>query len=286
MKLYPIETGNFKLDGGAMFGIVPKSLWEKVYPCDGKNLCNWSMRCLLIVDGDKKILIDNGIGDKQDEKFLRHYYLNNENTLEKSLAKYGFTTDDITDTILTHLHFDHCGGSIRYNKDKTNYELTFKNATYWTSKNQLNLALQANRRESVSFLKENILPIKESGHLRLIEKDCEILPNIIVKLFDGHTEGQLIPHINFNGRTITFMADLLPSTAHIPMPWIMAYDTQPLITLKDKERFYKDALENDYILFFEHDLYNECCTLQQTEKGVRVKDTFSLEKLIEGVATF
>ncbi len=277
MKLYPIETGNLKLDGGAMFGIIPKTLWEKVYPCDEKNLCNWSMRCLLVVDGDRKILIDNGIGDKQDEKFLRHYYLNGNDTLEKSLAKYGFSPDDITDMILTHLHFDHCGGSIKYNKGKTDYELTFKNATYWISKKQFIWAIQPNRRESASFLKENILPIEESGHLKLIEKDCEILPNISVKLFDGHTEGQVIPHINYHGRTIVFMADLLPSTAYIPMPWIMAYDTQPLITLKDKERFYKNALKNDYTLFFEHDLYNECCTLHETEKGVRVKETFTLE---------
>jgi glyoxylase-like metal-dependent hydrolase (beta-lactamase superfamily II) len=277
MKLYPIETGNLKLDGGAMFGIIPKTLWEKVYPCDEKNLCNWSMRCLLVVDGDRKILIDNGIGDKQDEKFLRHYYLNGNDTLEKSLAKYGFSPDDITDMILTHLHFDHCGGSIKYNKGKTDYELTFKNATYWISKKQFIWAIQPNRRESASFLKENILPIEESGHLKLIEKDCEILPNISVKLFDGHTEGQVIPHINYHGRTIVFMADLLPSTAHIPMPWIMAYDIQPLVTLKDKERFYKNALKNDYTLFFEHDLYNECCTLHETEKGVRVKETFTLE---------
>lgn len=277
MKLYPIETGNLKLDGGAMFGIIPKTLWEKVYPCDEKNLCNWSMRCILVVDGDKKILIDNGIGEKQDEKFLRHYYLNGNDTLEKSLEKYGFSPDDITDMILTHLHFDHCGGSIKYNKDKTAYEPAFKNATYWISKKQFIWAIQPNRRESASFLKENILPIEESGHLKLIEKDCEILPNISVNLFDGHTQGQVIPHINYNGRTIVFMADLLPSTAHIPMPWIMAYDTQPLVTLKDKERFYKDALKNDYTLFFEHDLYNECCTLHETEKGVRVKETFTLE---------
>ncbi len=283
MKIYPIETGNLKLDGGAMFGIIPKTLWEKVYPCDEKNLCNWSMRCLLVVDGDRKILIDNGIGDKQDEKFLRHYYLNGDDTLEKSLAKYGFSTDDITDMILTHLHFDHCGGSIKYDKDKTDYELAFKNATYWISKKQFNWAIQPNRRESASFLKENILPIEESGNLKLIKKDCEILPNISVKLFDGHTEGQVIPHINYHGRTIVFMADLLPSTAHIPMPWIMAYDTQPLVTLKDKERFYKDALKNDYTLFFEHDLYNECCTLHETEKGVKVKETFTLEEFKQKV---
>lgn len=279
MKLYKIETGNFKLDGGAMFGIIPKTLWNKVYPSEEKNLCNWSMRCLLIVDGDRKILIDNGLGDKLDDKFLRHYYLNGNDTLKKSLAKYGFSTDDITDMILSHLHFDHCGGNTKYNKDKTAYELSFKNATYWISKKQYNWAMQPNRMEKASFLKENILPVKESGHLRLIEEDCDILPNISVKLFDGHTEGQVIPHINYHGRTVVFMADLLPSIAHIPMPWIMAYDTQPLITLKDKERFYKNALENNYILFFEHDIYYECCTIHETEKGVRVKETFTLEEL-------
>ena len=283
MEIYPIETGNLKLDGGAMFGVVPKTLWQKLYPCDENNLCNWAMRCLLIVDEDRKILIDNGIGDKQDEKFLKHYYINGDNDLESSLAKYGFTPDDITDMILTHLHFDHCGGSIKYADNKKDFELAFKNANYWVSKKQYNWAVEPNHRENASYFKENILPIEESGHLKLIEKECEILPNISVKLFDGHTDGQVIPYINYHGKTIAFMADLLPATAHIPMPWIMAYDTRPLITLKDKERFYKDVLENDITLFFEHDLYNECCTLQKTEKGVRVKETFSLKDFIEMV---
>ena len=283
MKIYPIETGNLKLDGGAMFGVVPKTLWQKLYPCDENNLCNWAMRCLLIVDEDRKILIDNGIGDKQDEKFLKHYYINGGNDLESSLAKYGFTPDDITDMILTHLHFDHCGGSIKYADNKKDFELAFKNANYWVSEKQYNWAVEPNHRERASYLKENILPIEESGHLKLIEEECEILPNISVKLFDGHTDGQVIPYINYHGKTIAFMADLLPATAHIPMPWIMAYDTRPLITLKDKERFYKDVLENDITLFFEHDLYNECCTLQKTEKGVRVKETFSLKDFIERI---
>jgi glyoxylase-like metal-dependent hydrolase (beta-lactamase superfamily II) len=279
MKLYPIETGNLKLDGGAMFGVVPKSLWNKVYPADEKNLCNWAMRCLLIVDGDRKILIDNGIGDKQNEDFLRHYYLNGDDTLEKSLAKYGYTPDDITDMILSHLHFDHCGGSIKYSPDKTEFKLAFKNATYWVSKPQYEWAIQPNRREGASYLKENILPIEESGHLKLIEKETEILPNIFVRLFNGHTEGQIIPIIKATNKTIAYMADLLPSTAHIPMPWVMAYDTKPLVTFKDKERFYKEALEGDYILFFEHDIINECCTLQETKKGVRVKETFELKEV-------
>jgi len=277
MKLYSIETGNLKLDGGAMFGVVPKSLWQKVYPGDENNLCNWAMRCLLVIDGNRKILIDNGIGDKQNEDFLRHYYLNGDDTLEKSLAKFGYTPDDITDMILTHLHFDHCGGSIKYSADKTNFELAFKNATYWTSKQQYEWAINPNRREGASFLKENILPIEQSGHLKLVEKDTEIFPGIKLELFHGHTEGQIIPVIKTNGKTIAFMADLLPSTAHIPMPWVMAYDTKPLFTFKDKERFYKEAIEGDYILFFEHDIYHECCTIQETKKGIRVKETFKLK---------
>jgi glyoxylase-like metal-dependent hydrolase (beta-lactamase superfamily II) len=281
MKLYPILSGNLKLDGGAMFGVVPKVMWQKVYPADENNLGNWAMRCLLIEDEDRLILIDNGIGDKQGQNFLKHYYLNGDDTLEGSLKKNGFKPEDITDVVLTHLHFDHCGGSIKYNEDGKSYELAFPNATYWTSREQYNWATDPNQREKASYLKENILPIEESGHLKLIEQEVEFLPNITAKLYHGHTEGQLIPHINFNGRTVVFMADLMPAAAHIPMPWIMAYDVRPLQTLKDKERFYKEALENSYVLFFEHDLYNECATLQQTEKGVRVKETFDLKDIGE-----
>jgi len=280
MNLFAIETGNLKLDGGAMFGVVPKTLWSKAYPADENNLCNWAMRCLLIVDEDRKILIDNGIGDKQDWNFLRHYYLNGEDTLEGSLAKAGCTKDDITDVILTHLHFDHCGGSVVWNHQRTGYKLAFPNAAYWVSRQQYRWAVESNHRESASYLKENILPIEESGHLKLIEEEGDILPDITIKLYHGHTEGQAIPHINYHGRTVVFVADLLPSAAHVPMPWIMAYDTRPLETLKDKERFYKEAVENDYILFLEHDLYNECCTLEMTDKGVRVKDKFNIEKLL------
>jgi glyoxylase-like metal-dependent hydrolase (beta-lactamase superfamily II) len=280
MKLIPIETGNFKLDGGAMFGVVPKVLWNKVYPADENNLCNWSMRCLLVVDGDRKTLIDNGIGEKQEEKWLKHYYLNGNDTLEKSLAKAGFEAEDITDVILTHMHFDHCGGSVKWKDDKSGYELAFPNATYWTSQKQFDWATKPNRREKASFLKENILPIQESGHLKLIDKEGEFIPNITFKLYDGHTGGQVIPHIKADGKTVVFMADLMPAAAHIPMPWIMAYDTRPLQTLKDRERFYNEAIENDYILFFEHDIYNEACTLHETEKGVRVKEAGKLSKFI------
>ena len=280
MKLYPIETGNFKLDGGAMFGVVPKVLWSKAYACDENNLCNWSMRCLLVVDGDRKILIDNGIGEKQDEKWLKHYYLNGDATLEGSLVDVGFTPYDITDVILTHMHFDHCGGSVKWNNDRTGYELAFPNATYWTSRQQFEWATNPNRREKASFLKENILPIQESGQLKLIDEEGEYLPNITFKLYDGHTNGQLIPHIKYNGKTVVFMADLMPSAAHIPMPWIMAYDTKPLQTLKDRERFYEEALAEDYILFFEHDINNEAGTLFNTEKGVRINRSGKLEEFL------
>ena len=279
MNLFPIETGNLKLDGGAMFGVVPKSLWQKQYPADENNLCNWAMRCLLIQDEDRLVLIDNGIGEKQDHNFLRHYHLNGDATLENSLAELGFKPSDITDMILTHLHFDHCGGSIRLNEDHTAYELAFPNATYWVSRAQYEWATDPNHRESASYLKENIFPIEESGHLKLIEEEGEILPNISVRIFNGHTEGQVIPLINYHGRTIAFVADLLPAATHIPMPWIMAYDTKPLVTLDDKSRFYNEAIPNDFILFFEHDLYNECCTLEETPKGVRVKETFKLAEI-------
>jgi len=279
MKLYSIETGNLKLDGGAMFGVVPKVMWSKKYPADENNLINLAMRCLLVVDGDRKILIDNGIGEKQDEKFLKHFHLNGEHTLESSLAKIGFSKDDITDMVLTHLHFDHTGASIEWNKDRTQLIPAFKNANYWVSKAQWEWATKPNKREKASFLGENIQPMEESGQLKIIEKEGMLFPNFMVKFFNGHTDGQVIPHINYNGRTVVFMADLLPSTAHIPIPWVMAYDTRPLLTLQEKEQFYKEAIENDYILFFEHDIFHECCTLEQTEKGPGLKDTFRLEDL-------
>jgi glyoxylase-like metal-dependent hydrolase (beta-lactamase superfamily II) len=237
------------------------------------------MRCLLVVDGNRKILIDNGIGSKQDEKFLKHYYLNGDDTLEKSLANLGFTKDDITDMILTHLHFDHTGGSIEWNHDKSQLVPAFKNAKYWVSQAQWEWATKPNNREKASFLAENIFPMQESGQLNIVEEEGEIYPNFNIKFFNGHTDGQMIPHINYNGRTVVFMADLLPSTVHIPIPWVMAYDTRPLITLKEKELFFKEAIEKDFVLFFEHDLYHECCTLQDTSKGPRFKESFELKDI-------
>jgi glyoxylase-like metal-dependent hydrolase (beta-lactamase superfamily II) len=276
MELYPINTGNLKLDGGAMFGVVPKVIWGKVYPSDENNLCNWAMRCLLVVEGDRKILIDCGIGNKQSEKFFANYHLNGEDSLDGSLAALGFTVDDITDVILTHLHFDHAGGAVRWNDDRTDYEVTFKNATYYTSRQQWEWATSPNNREKASFLKENILPIRENGRLELIEGDRELFPNVEVRIFNGHTEGQVIPLIRYNGKTVVFMADLLPSAAHIPLPWVMSYDTRPLITLTEKEAFLGEAAQNGYILFLEHDLYRECCTVEATEKGIRLKEAFPL----------
>lgn len=278
MEIYSIPTGNFKLDGGAMFGVVPKSMWSKVYPADENNLCSWAMRCLLVVDGERKILIDNGIGDKQDPKFLGHFHLHGEDTLEKSLAKHGYTTGDITDMVLTHLHFDHTGGSIIWNADKSALIPAFKNAKYWVSKAQWEWAVNPNNREKASFLKENIMPMQESGQMHVVEHEGEIYPGFSFKIFNGHTNGQLIPHIKYKGKTIVYMGDLLPSTAHIPMPWVMAYDTRPLITLDEKKVFFKEAIENDYTLFFEHDIFNECCNLTQTEKGPRLNAAFSLEE--------
>lgn len=276
MKLFSINTGNLKLDGGAMFGVVPKMIWGKLYPSDENNLCNWSMRCLLIETDDKKILIDCGIGDKQSEKFFANYYLNGDDNLDASLAKVGFTVNDITDVILTHLHFDHCGGAVRWNEDRTDYVPTFKNATYITSKAQWEWATNPNNREKASFLKENILPIMEKGKINLVDSDGELFPGISIRIFNGHTDGQVIPFVTYKDKTVVYMADLLPSSAHIPLPYVMSYDTRPLITLKEKEAFMNEAAKNGYVLFFEHDLYRECCTVQETEKGVRMKDSFKL----------
>ena len=280
MNLHVINTGNLKLDGGAMFGVVPKVMWSKIYPCDENNLCNWSMRCLLIEDGDHRILIDCGIGDKQNEKFFSNYYLNGDDSLHKSLAAAGFTADDITDVILSHLHFDHCGGAVSWNEERTDYVPTFKNAMYWTSRQQWEWAVNPNNREKASFLKENFLPIREKGKLSLVEKDTEIYPGIMLRLFFGHTEGQVIPQIRYGDKTIVFVADLLPAASHIPLPYVMAYDTKPLITLDEKEAFLTEAVKNGYILFLEHDLYNECCTVKMTEKGFRVNETFPLAAVL------
>ena len=278
MKLYTINTGYFKLDGGAMFGVVPKSMWNKLNPADDNNMCTWALRCLLIEDGGRLMLVDNGIGDKQDAKFMGHYYLHGDDTLDKSLAKHGFNRDDITDVFLTHLHFDHCGGSIK--KEGEKFVPAFKNAIYWSNERHWNWATAPNEREKASFLKENILPIQESGQLKFVENSLEdLMGNIEIVQAFGHTDAMMLPKIQYKGKSIVFMADLLPSAAHIPIPFIMGYDMFPLTTLIEKKSFLKEAQENDYVLFFEHDPLIECCSLQLTEKGVRPKDYFNLSEL-------
>lgn len=297
MKLHTIDTELFKLDGGAMFGVVPKTIWHKLNPADENNMCTWAMRLLLIEDGDRLILVDTGIGNKQNDRFFSHYYLHGNATLNSSLAAKGFSTDDITDVLLTHLHFDHCGGAIVRNGDKL--EPAFKNAVYWSTQQHWNAAIEPNDREKASFLKENILPIQESGQLQFISHYTELhgepglytayppFADIPVRFTDtisilftsGHTQAMMLPQLQYKGRTIVYMADLLPSVAHLPIPYIMAYDMRPETTLFEKKFFLNKAVANDYILFFEHDPVNECCTLQETEKGVRVKELFKLEDI-------
>ncbi|MEO6813195.1 MAG: MBL fold metallo-hydrolase [Ginsengibacter sp.] len=280
MKLYSINAGHFKLDGGAMFGVVPKSMWKKLNPPDENNMCNWAMRCMLVEDEGRLILIDNGMGNKQDEKFFGHYFLNGNETLEKSLGKYGFGKEDITDVFLTHLHFDHCGGSIE--KEGEKLVPAFKNATYWSNEKHWHWATVPNDREKASFLKENILPIKESGKLKFIETNEgeEFSKNFNIRFVNGHTESMMLPQIKYKNKTIIYMADLLPSMAHIPIPYIMAYDTRPLETLKEKKSFLSEAQQKDFILFFEHDAEIECCNLQLTDRGVRSKEIFKLEDVL------
>jgi glyoxylase-like metal-dependent hydrolase (beta-lactamase superfamily II) len=286
MKLYSINTGYFKLDGGAMFGVVPKTIWNGINPADENNLCSWALRCLLIEDGNRLILVDNGNGNKQDENFFRHYHLHGDDTLDKSLAKYGFHRDDITDAFLTHLHFDHCGGSIMREGNKL--VPAFKNAVYWSNEQHWRTATHPNDREKASFLKENILPIQESGKLKFVEINnnesgrlsvTRFSENISIFFVDGHTEKMMLPRINYNGKTIVYMADLLPSQGHIPIPYVMAYDMFPLTTMNEKKMFLKEAFENGYILFFEHDPKYECCDLQQTERGIRPKNFFKLDEI-------
>jgi glyoxylase-like metal-dependent hydrolase (beta-lactamase superfamily II) len=279
MKLYTIDTGFFKLDGGAMFGVVPKSIWQRTNPADANNMCTWAMRCLLIEDGNRLILIDNGIGNKQDEKFFSHYYLHGDATLDSSLAKHGFHRDDITDVFLTHLHFDHCGGSIIREGDKL--VPAFKNATFWSNAEHWQWATEPNDREKASFLKENILPIRESGQLKFIEQreNIAFTDNFQVRFVHGHTDAMMLPQLRYKDQTILYMADLLPSIGHLPIPYVMSYDMFPLTTLGEKKRFFQEAADNQYILFLEHDSQHECCKLQMTEKGIRAGETFSLSEI-------
>jgi glyoxylase-like metal-dependent hydrolase (beta-lactamase superfamily II) len=283
MKIYPIETGLFKLDGGAMFGVVPKTLWQKTNPADDNNLCTWSMRCLLIEDGNRLILIDTGIGDKQSEKFFSHYHLMDTKTLEQSLNKLGFGLDQITDVFLSHLHFDHCGGAIQWNNDRTSLAPVFKNAIYWSTENHWKWATEPNPREKASFLAENILPLQESGQLQFVNREGNYTKNVFknfdVLFVDGHTESMMVPHIHYKEKTLVFMADLLPSVGHIPLPYVMGYDTRPLLTMDEKKLFLDTAAEKELVLFLEHDSVNECCTVEATEKGVRLKESFTFNSI-------
>lgn len=284
MRLFSINAGHFKLDGGAMHGVVPKSMWQKANPADENNMCSWAMRCLLIEHGNYKILVDTGMGTKQDEKFFSFYHPHGEDSIEKNLAKHGFSVDDITDVFLTHLHFDHCGGAIK--KDGDALIAAFPKAYYWTHEAQWATALQPNDRERASFLKENILPIEQTGQLRLIETHDggEWLENINVRIVNGHTDSMMLPQINYNGTTILFCADLIPSVAHISMPWVMAYDMRPVDTLREKKKILTEAAMNKWVLFFEHDPNVECCTLQEVDGRIKVKETFKLEQLDEILA--
>lgn len=284
MKLYPIEAGHFKLDGGAMFGVVPKSLWQRTNPADSNNMIDIAARCLLIEDGNRLILIDTGMGDKQSDKFFGYYYLWGDYSLDKSLAKYGFHRDDITDVFMTHLHFDHCGGSVQWNKDRTGYEPAFKNAYFWSNPDHWQWATKPNRRERASFLKENILPMEESGQLKFVSLPEDFILKNSALSFDvffasGHTDKQMIPMIRYKDKTICFMADLLPTAGHLPIPFVMGYDTRPLLTLDEKEHFLNLAADNAYYLFLEHDAHNQIITVKHTEKGVRLDNVFTCEDM-------
>lgn len=277
MRLYSIDTGFFKLDGGAMFGVVPKSLWQRTNPADENNLCTWANRLLLIEDGDRLTLVDTALGDKQDSKFFGHYHLHGDDTLDTSLARHGFHRDDITDVVLTHLHFDHCGGAIKREGDLL--VPAFKNARFWSNEKHWQWAINPNPREKASFLKENILPIQESGQLHFLKEGQAYSDHIHMRYAHGHTEAMMLPQISYKGKTILYMADLLPSVGHIPLPYVMGYDVRPLVTMDERQAYWEEIVDNDYILMLEHDPVNECCTLQRTEKGIRVKDVFKLSEV-------
>lgn len=279
MKIHVLNTGYFKLDGGAMFGVVPKTIWNNLNPADENNLCTWAMRCLLIENDNRLILVDTGIGNKQDKKFFGHYHLTDIQSIDTLLSKFNYSSSDITDVFLTHLHFDHCGGAI----SKTGDQLVpaFPNATYWSNERHWKWATEPNEREKASFLKENILPIQDSGKLKFIDhaEGIKFTSDISIRFVNGHTDAMMLPQINYKGRIIVYAADLIPSTGHIPLPYVMAYDMFPLITLQEKKLFLKEAAENNYILFFEHDAQNECCELSQTERGIKAGKTFTLAEI-------
>jgi glyoxylase-like metal-dependent hydrolase (beta-lactamase superfamily II) len=280
MQIKVIHTGNFKLDGGAMFGTVPKSIWNKINPADDNNLCNWAMRCLVLEDGNRRILIDNGVGDKQDEKFFSFLHLNGNHSLKNSLHQVGLDFQDITDVILTHLHFDHCGGSVYYDNFSEKYKLSFPNAKYWVVEDHWNHAMYPNVRERPSFLKENFTPIEELGHLNFIDVNTPISTNVKGFLSNGHTEKMFCPEINYNGKTIIFCADLMPSSGHIKPNYVLGYDIHPLNTMDERSKLIKRAIDEKLILFFEHDLNVECATLSPSERGFAIEYSGDLDSLL------
>ncbi|MBT9187012.1 MBL fold metallo-hydrolase [Zobellia russellii] len=284
MKLYPVETGNFKLDGGAMFGVVPKAIWQRTNPADNNNQIDIAARSLLIEEENRLVLIDTGMGNKQSDKFFGYYNRWGNYSIDSSLKKLGFHPDDITDVFLTHLHFDHCGGCIQWNEERTGYEPAFKNATFWTNEDHWKWATKPNAREKASFLKENLLPMQESGQLKFIERTSDKFQSeselgFGIHFVDGHTDKQMLPHISYKEKQLVFMADLLPTVGHIPLPYVMGYDTRPLLTLKEKDLFLNEATSKGYHLFFEHDAHNQICTLKETEKGVRLNELFTFDQL-------
>lgn len=283
MNLYPIETGHFKLDGGAMFGVVPKSLWSRTNPADANNMIDIAATSLLIENGNKLILIDTGLGNKQSDKFFSYYHRWGNHNLDDSLKEKGFHRDDITDVFMTHLHFDHCGGSVQWNKDRTGYELAFKNAKYWTNEDHWKWATEPNAREKASFLHENLMPMQESGHLHFLNRTAQRHfydeLGFEVLFVDGHTEKQMIPIIDYKGTKLVFMADLLPTAGHVPLSFVMGYDTRPLLTLDEKKSFLEEACQNNYYLFLEHDAHNEIISLQSTEKGARLDKVYTFNEL-------
>jgi glyoxylase-like metal-dependent hydrolase (beta-lactamase superfamily II) len=284
MVLHPIEAGNFKLDGGGMFGVVPKTIWQRTNPADANNLIDIAARCLLIEEGNKLTLIDTGMGHKQSDKFFGYYSPWGPYNLKDSIEKAGFSMDEVTDVFLSHLHFDHVGGAVQWNKDHSGYEMAFKNAYFWTNKNHWKWATEPNAREKASFLKENLQPIKEAGQLRFLKDNTQVVErasdfNFEVFYADGHTEKQMLPMIQYQGKTLVFMGDLLPTIGHIPLPYVMSYDTRPLLTLEEKAYFLDLAASQGYYLFLEHDAHHEVITVKQTEKGVRLDQVFTFSEL-------
>lgn len=281
MQLNSIDSGYFKLDGGAMFGVVPKSFWQKTNPADENNLCSWAMRCLLVEDSKQLILIDTGMGNKQDAKWQSYYYRHGEGELVKSIRAKGYSEKEVTDVILSHLHFDHCGGAVKWNNERTSFEMTFPNARYWTHSEHFTSAINPNQREKATFFKENIMPIQDAGQLFFIDKVNEHpFKNIKVLTADGHTEKMLMPIVSYKGKDVIFMADTIPSLSHIPIPYVMGYDIRPLQTMDEKSFLLNQALENDWLLFFDHDPNYECANIEMTEKGFKVKHKGSLDSFI------